>query len=116
MRICVESVVETDEAIAVDPEAPPTPIDQMPPGVLEFLLQSRYCPSDKVGARALEIVGSAAPGYAQVEAIRAWIHANIEYRYGSSDASTDALDTLEPTAPASAAISRMWASRCAAAC
>ena len=29
-----------------------------------------------------------------MEAIRAWIHANLEYRYGVSDAATDALDTL----------------------
>ena len=31
----------------------------------------------------------------QVEAIRAWIQSNLAYRYGSSDASTDAVATLE---------------------
>ena len=46
-------------------------------------------------ARALEIVAQATPGYGQVEAIRAWIHENIEYKYGVSDSGTDALDSLE---------------------
>jgi transglutaminase-like putative cysteine protease len=94
MRIRVDVVIDTEPAIAVDPDAPPTPIAQVPDAALQFLLQSRYCPSDKMADRALAIVSGVAPGYAQVEAIRAWIHANLVYRYGVSDATTDALDTL----------------------
>jgi transglutaminase-like putative cysteine protease len=62
---------------------------------LLFLLPSRYCPSDKMAGRAEQIVAGYAPGYAQVEAIRAWIHQNICYVYGVSDPTTDALDTLD---------------------
>jgi transglutaminase-like putative cysteine protease len=94
MRIRVDVVVDTEEAIAVEPNAPFTPIEQVPDAALQFLLQSRYCPSDTMERQARERVAGAAPGYAQVEAIRAWIHANLEYRYGVSDAATDALDTL----------------------
>ncbi len=94
MRIRVEVVVDTEESIAVEPNAPPTPVDQLPDAALQFLLQSRYCPSDKMEAQARRIVADAPPGYAQVEAIRAWIHANLAYRYGVSDETTDALDTL----------------------
>lgn len=94
MHIRVEAEVETDESIAIDALAASTPVGDLPDDVMQFLLPSRYCPSDKLEARALEIVGRAAPGYAQVEAIRAWIHEHIEYRYGASDAGTDALDTL----------------------
>lgn len=94
MRIRVDAEVEAEDSIAVEPNAPPTPVDQLPDAALQFLLQSRYCPSDKIQDQAREIVGDAAPGYAQVEAIRAWIHRNIEYRYGVSNATTDALDTL----------------------
>ena len=94
MRIRVDVVVDTEATIAVDPNAPLTAVDQVPDAALQFLLQSRYCPSDKMAQRARELVAGVAPGYAQVEAIRAWIHANLEYRYGVSDAATDALDTL----------------------
>lgn len=94
MHITVELAVETEDEIAVAPDASPTPIEQMPDAALQFLLPSRYCPSDTMAQHALRIVGDTPPGYAQVEAIRAWIQHNIAYRYGVSDASTDAPDTL----------------------
>ncbi|MEP6501946.1 MAG: transglutaminase family protein [Betaproteobacteria bacterium] len=94
MRIRVDVVVDAERAIAVDPDAPQTPVDEVPDAALQYLLQSRYCPSDKMEGRARQVVAGVAPGYAQVEAIRAWIHDNLAYRYGVSDAATDALDTL----------------------
>lgn len=93
-RIRVQVEVHTEADLAVDPEAAATPVGDLPDDVLHFLLPSRYCPSDKIEPRAREVVGQALPGYAQVEAIRHWIHTNLEYRYGVSDASTDALDSL----------------------
>jgi len=89
MRIRVEAVVETENTLAVAPAAPQSAVDQLPDDVLQFLLPSRYCPSDTLESRALEVAGAAAPGYPQVEAIRAWIQQHIEYRHGASDASTD---------------------------
>lgn len=94
MQIKVEAVVETDEDISIDFNAPADPIGQLPEEVLQYLLPSRYCPSDKVWERASNVAGELPPGYQQVEAIRKWINENIEYRYGTSDASTDALETL----------------------
>lgn len=94
MRISVELVVDVEAQIAVDPDAAPTPLAQAPDAVLQFLLPSRYCPSDRFAAKAADVVADALPGYAQAEAIRAWIHDHIRYRYGVSDATTDALDTL----------------------
>lgn len=95
LEIRIETVVEVDDAIAVAPEAPLTPVSALPDSALQFLLPSRYCPSDKMEARARQIVGAAAPGYAQVEAIRHWIHANLRYQYGVSQATTDAQDTID---------------------
>jgi transglutaminase-like putative cysteine protease len=95
MRLRVEATVETEPALAVHHEAPFTLIQNLPDSALQYLLPSRYCPSDRLGARAGEIVAGASPGYGQVEAIRAWVHERIAYRYGSSDASTDAAATLD---------------------
>ncbi|MDB5869613.1 MAG: transglutaminase domain protein [Polaromonas sp.] len=94
-RILVEVTMEVQKELLVTPNAPQTPITEVPADVLHYLLQSRYCPSDKMQWKALEIVGDAPPGYAQVEKIRAWVHDNIEYRYGVSESTTDALETLE---------------------
>lgn len=89
------AVVETTDAIDIQPGAAYVPVQDLPENVLQFLLPSRYCPADRMGELALEIVGDRAPGYDQVEAICNWIHTHIEYAYGSSDASTWALDTIE---------------------
>ncbi len=86
--------MQVEDQIAVVPDAPATPVAQLPDEVLLYLLQSRYCPSDKMAERARRIVRDAAPGCAQAEKIRVWIHANLEYTYGVSLATTDALDTL----------------------
>ncbi|HQS00598.1 MULTISPECIES: transglutaminase family protein [unclassified Polaromonas] len=95
MRIEVEVVMEVEDQIAVQPDAPHTPVAELPDDVLLYLLQSRYCPSDKMSEKAREIVGDTPPGYAQAETIRGWINANLDYQYGVSDASTDAMDSLD---------------------
>ncbi|MBF2003751.1 MAG: transglutaminase family protein [Synechococcales cyanobacterium C42_A2020_086] len=94
-RVRTAASVETADAIDVAPGAPYVPVQELPETVLQFLLPSRYCPADQMGNQALDIVGDAAPGYDQVEAIRGWIQSHVTYRYGTSDASTWALDTLK---------------------
>lgn len=95
VEVRVEAVVETSDTIHVQPAAPLTPVSRLPHGVLQYLLPSRYCPADKLGDRAKEVVAQARPGYGQVAAIERFIHGQITYRYGVSDASTDAIDTLQ---------------------
>jgi transglutaminase-like putative cysteine protease len=94
-RVRTTACVETADAIDVDSVAAYVPVQHLPDDVLQFLLPSRYCQSDLLGDLANQIVPDAAPGYAQVEAIRAWIQANVEYQYGTSNASTAAVDTAE---------------------
>jgi transglutaminase-like putative cysteine protease len=94
MRLTVTTEVEVADAIAVAPDAVPTPIDELPDEVLVYLLPSRYCPSDTMEERARTLVQGSAPGYAQAARICAWIHEHLSYRYGVSDACTDALATL----------------------
>lgn len=89
------ALVETADAIDVATGAPYIPVEHLPDSVLHFLLPSRYCPSDRMGELALEIVANRESGYNQVEAIRCWIQSQIQYAYGTSDASTWALDTVE---------------------
>ncbi len=114
LRIRWSAVVETEDTIAVDPTALATPVSQLPDDALQFLLQSRYCPSDKMQAKAAEIVGDTPSGYAQVEAIRAWIHQNMTYQYGVSNESTDAIDSLQAQAGVCRDFSHIGISLCRA--
>lgn len=95
MRVQVQVVMDTEEDLAVAPDAAATPVEHLPDAALMYLLQSRYCPSDRLEDKAKEIAGNAPAGYAQVEAIRLWIHENLQYQYGVSDSATDAMQTLE---------------------
>lgn len=69
-------------------------IDELPTDCLIYLLPSRYCPCEKAVDLAWKVVGDAPVGFGQVTAICDWIRANIEYRYGVSDESTDAFETI----------------------
>ncbi|WP_128547893.1 transglutaminase domain-containing protein [Larkinella soli] len=88
-------VAETADVIDTAPGAPFTPVQDLPPDVLHYLLPSRYCQSDRLGPQALDITEGFTPGYDQAEAIRNWIHTHITYQYGTSDATTSAVDTAE---------------------
>jgi len=114
LRIRWSAIVETDDVIAVAPQALATPVGALPDDALQFLLQSRYCPSDKMTAQAQQIAGGFAPGYAQVEAIRAWIHRTIAYQYGVSNETTDAIDTLNANAGVCRDFSHVGISLCRA--
>ncbi|WP_234733305.1 transglutaminase family protein [Tellurirhabdus bombi] len=87
--------VDACDTIDVAPGAPFVPVENLPDEVLQFLLPSRYCQSDRLGKLAGDIVGNALPGYDQVETIRHWIHRNVTYQYGTSDATTSAVETAE---------------------
>lgn len=67
-------------------------IQNLPDGILGFLLPSRYCESDRFGQMATEITASAQPGYDQVLAIEDWLRSNIRYLPGSSDIPISAVE------------------------
>ena len=87
-QICTGAKVKTAQASAENPAA-------LPEETLEFLLPSRYCESDRVNDRAIEIVGDAQPGYEQVSLISQWVKTNIRYIPGSSNVPVSALQTIE---------------------
>ncbi|MBC7435895.1 MAG: lasso peptide biosynthesis protein [Bdellovibrionales bacterium] len=112
--ITVESEVDVDEHAAFDPHAPCTPVAELPDDALIYLLPSRYCPSDRMCEQAENIVAGCKPGYAQVAAICTWVRKHIDYRYGVSDHSTDALQTLEDKAGVCRDFSHVAVSLCRA--
>ena len=86
---------DTADTVDVDLNSAFIVPQNLPEGVLHFLLASRYCPSDQLAKLATEIVAGAPLGYGQVEAIRGWMQTRIEYKYGTSTAATTAVDTAQ---------------------
>jgi transglutaminase-like putative cysteine protease len=66
----------------------------LPSDVLPFLLPSRFCPSDKFMRFAQREFGAAGDGVARVMAMLEWIHRNVDYVSGVSNAETTAERTF----------------------
>jgi transglutaminase-like putative cysteine protease len=98
-RIRTEVLVEVSDLIATKPGAPLTAPEALPTDALQFLLPSRYCPSDMLGKLAAEVVTGATSGYDQVEA---------------STESTSAADTLRDQAGVCRDFSHIGLSLCRA--
>lgn len=94
-QVAVRYRVDVENFIDVNPQAPLTRVQDLPPEVIQFLLPSRYCQSDQLAEMAQSIVGEVSPSYLQAQQIQNWVHQQIQYVVESSDASTSALETLQ---------------------
>lgn len=70
------------------------PIERLPNEVMHHLMPTRYCESDLLAHAAQKLFGQLKPGYARVQAISDWIHDNVDYQIGSTDATTTARDVF----------------------
>lgn len=69
------------------------PPHMLPGETVQYMLPSRYCPSDRL-LTFVESRFAGTEGGARATAIQDWISANFTYRPGTSTATTGALDTL----------------------
>lgn len=67
------------------------PLD-IPAEYLQFILPSRYCPSDMLRQHAWKLFGSRPANHQRVQEIMGYVHDHLSFQYGASDASTTALD------------------------
>ena len=66
--------------------------DQLPDEVLIYILPSRFCLPDVLGAEAWSRFGSTPPGYRRVQAICDYVHGHLRFEYGASNPMTTAAD------------------------
>lgn len=94
LRVRYKATVEVNRLTADIAQLDAVPPHLLPGEAVDYMLPSRFCPSD----RFLDVVASHfgnTTGGARVAAIRDWINANIAYQSGTSDAFTDASSTYE---------------------
>jgi transglutaminase-like putative cysteine protease len=90
----IVAVSSLPDNAALPPVTPETP-DELPAKLLRYVLPSRYCDSDKLANFAWQQFGQIAHGLPRVDAISAWLHRNIEYRYMSGRADISAWEVLQ---------------------
>src|SRR5438309_303355 len=54
---------------------------EMPPECWRFLLASRYCEVDRMSEIAWDLFGSTPESSERVQAVVAWVHANVTFGY-----------------------------------
>ena len=77
---------------AVVPEAREIPVADLPTDVLQFLLGSRYCDTDKLSQTAWDRFGTVQPGWGRVQAIVDYAHNRLKFDYMQADATRSAHD------------------------
>jgi transglutaminase-like putative cysteine protease len=95
LRLAVETVAEVAADVEAEHDAARVPVARLPDATLQFTLPSRYCPSDKLADLARKITTGETSGYGEVRAICDYVYGALDYRYGVSNASTGAEQTLE---------------------
>ncbi len=91
-RIETHARVRTVASVDVAAGAPFVPVPQLPDSVLAYLLPSRFCESDRLGAMATDLVSGERPGYDQVAAVSRWVNQHIRYRSDSDPAPVSATE------------------------
>ena len=93
------------------PDVDMTPIADLPDDVLLFLLQSRYCDSDKLADFAWSNFGMILGGRQRVQAICDFVHAKIRFSYPNARPTHCASDSMHEGI---GVCPRLRASRCCA--
>jgi transglutaminase-like putative cysteine protease len=72
-----------------------TPLIDLPPEVTQYLLGSRYCETDRIGAIAWNTFGHLKPGIEMVEAICDFAHDRLVFDYQRARPTRTALEAYE---------------------
>jgi transglutaminase-like putative cysteine protease len=96
IRLRNNAVVEdSGQPDPIEPSAVQHEVADLPEDTLQYLLSSRYCEVELLSEVAWTLFGNTAPGWARVQAVCDWVHANIHYGYEHTHASKTAHEVYE---------------------
>jgi transglutaminase-like putative cysteine protease len=96
LRVSGDMVIDdTGEPEPGDEDAIQHRVEDLPPDVLQFLMGSRYCETDRMGDIAWQLFGHTPPGYRRVQAICDWAQKNIEFGYKYARSTKTAYETYQ---------------------
>ena len=69
------------------------PVDELPNDTLPFLMGSRYCEVDRVGAMAWDLFGKTPATWERVQVVMDWAHQHVQFGYKHTRVNKTAYDT-----------------------
>jgi transglutaminase-like putative cysteine protease len=94
-RVTSSAVVNDDGTPdAYVPEARQVPVQDLPDDVLQFLMGSRYCETDRLSETAWALFGQGPTGWARVQAICDYVHQHIVFGYQHARKTRTALEAF----------------------
>jgi len=94
-RVSSDAIVNDNGAPdAFAPEAAQVPVQDLPDDVLQFLMGSRYCETDRLSETAWALFGHTAAGWARVQAICDHVHQHIAFGYEHARKTRTALEAF----------------------
>lgn len=84
--------VHTPDVIEEGSGQPMILVQHLPDSVLQYLLPSRFCESDRFNLMAAQITAGLEPGYDQIAAITHWLRTFIRFEPGSSELPISAVE------------------------
>jgi transglutaminase-like putative cysteine protease len=94
LTINYKAVVDVQHHLTAASQLSRVPVGKMDPTLIPYLFPSRYCQSDQLGRLAWDKFGNIPNTFDRVMAITDWVHRNVDYVRGSTNASTAAYDTV----------------------
>jgi transglutaminase-like putative cysteine protease len=78
----------------ISPSARQIPVHELPPEVLRYLYNSRYCEVDRFSTIALDLFGGVPTGWSRVQAVCDWVHTRVSFGYQYARPTKTALDVF----------------------
>ncbi|MEA2735871.1 MAG: hypothetical protein QOE14_2322, partial [Humisphaera sp.] len=69
------------------------PVDELPNDLIRYLMGSRYCEVDRLGAMAWDLFGKTPATHERVQAVMDWVHNNVAFGYKFARHNKTAYDT-----------------------
>jgi transglutaminase-like putative cysteine protease len=74
-------IEDSGEPDPVDLNAAEIPVEKLPPDILPYLMNSRYCEVDLLSHTAAELFWNAPRGWGRVQAVCNWVHEKVTFGY-----------------------------------
>jgi transglutaminase-like putative cysteine protease len=85
-------IYDSGDLDPINPQARQLPVEELPSETLRYLINSRYCETDRLCNITTELFGHTPPEWSRVQAVCDWVHEKVTFGYHLARVTKTALD------------------------